>query len=189
MRLLRIVPAFVAGLALTGPAMVGGPPAAGSAAPYPPPPPVLLVNPVTATPGATTTLVVVGFGADETVDIVVTRALNLRATTDANGRLETRFQPEQLGTFTLVATGRRSGRTATARLTVIRTPSSSAGGIPGEQLRTGLAAVSAGSVLLMLALARRRRRIRALPESSSPGPVRPGPGDRMGGGGHRRTVD
>ncbi|MFI9639711.1 hypothetical protein ACIG87_06530 [Micromonospora sp. NPDC051925] len=81
------------------------------------------------------------------------------AQTDANGRFTVSYRPSDVGRLTFTATGRTSGRTASATLTVL--PKKHHLPVTGDNLSTPLKVggglVGAGVVLMLSALVWRRR--------------------------------
>ncbi|WP_410809180.1 hypothetical protein [Micromonospora sp. 067-2] len=89
-------------------------------------------------------------------------AFNLTATTDASGRFELTYRPETEGRFVFNATGRESGRTGTATLTVLRNapqppPLPVTGSSLDTPMKVGGGLVGAGALMLLLTLGWRRR--------------------------------
>ncbi|MFF0119531.1 hypothetical protein ACFYP0_01825 [Micromonospora arida] len=85
--------------------------------------------------------------------------LNFTAFTDAQGRFTKSYKPSVTGLLTFTATGRESGRTASAELRVLpkKQPLPVTGDSLGTPMKLGGGLVGAGAVMLLLTLAWRRR--------------------------------
>ncbi|MEU4335130.1 hypothetical protein AB0F59_10920 [Micromonospora lupini] len=85
--------------------------------------------------------------------------LQFTAYTDAQGRFTKSYKPSVTGHLTFTATGRESGRTATAELRVLhkKQPLPVTGDSIGTPIKLGGGLVGAGAVMLLLTLAWRRR--------------------------------
>lgn len=188
MRLTRIVASAVAALATAvALAAVSGAPAQAVTQPHPSVPPSLSLSESAITVGMTVTLFGEGFGPNEIVDIVATvtplaagvsarnnrtgatvamvpvasqqTQLNPQVTASAEGRFEYMYEPKELGRITHVATGRDTGRTATAVLTLCdcmkALPKTSSA--VGRSLAVGAGLVLSGLLLVMLTIVWHRR--------------------------------
>ncbi|MET8233789.1 hypothetical protein ABZS77_24265 [Micromonospora sp. NPDC005298] len=85
--------------------------------------------------------------------------LNFTAFTNAQGRFTKSYRPSVTGLLTFTATGRESGRTATAELRVLhkKQPLPVTGDSLGTPMKLGGGLVGAGAIMLLLTLAWRRR--------------------------------
>ncbi|MEU4473366.1 hypothetical protein [Micromonospora sp. NPDC023888] len=85
--------------------------------------------------------------------------LSFTAFTDAQGRFTKSYKPSVTGLLTFTATGRESGRTASAELRVLhkKQPLPVTGDSIGTPMKLGGGLVGAGAVMLLLTLAWRRR--------------------------------
>ncbi|KOX04722.1 hypothetical protein ACPXB1_10765 [Micromonospora sp. DT68] len=85
--------------------------------------------------------------------------LNFTARTNAQGRFTKSYRPSVTGLLTFTATGRESGRTATAELRVLhkKQPLPVTGDSMGTPMKLGGGLVGAGAIMLLLTLAWRRR--------------------------------
>ncbi|MET7876562.1 hypothetical protein [Micromonospora profundi] len=85
--------------------------------------------------------------------------LNFTARTNAQGRFTRSYRPSVTGLLTFTATGRESGRTATAELRVLhkKQPLPVTGDSMGTPMKLGGGLVGAGAIMLLLTLAWRRR--------------------------------
>ncbi|MCF0097208.1 hypothetical protein [Micromonospora sp. MH99] len=85
--------------------------------------------------------------------------LHFTAYTNAQGRFTKSYKPSVTGLLTFTATGRESGRTATAELRVLhrKQPLPVTGDSIGTPMKLGGGLVGAGAIMLLLTLAWRRR--------------------------------
>ncbi|MEU8169719.1 hypothetical protein AB0B97_24825 [Micromonospora sp. NPDC049004] len=85
--------------------------------------------------------------------------LQFTAFTDAQGHFTKSYKPSVTGLLTFTATGRESGRTATAQLRVLdkKQPLPVTGDSLGTPIKLGGGLVGAGAIMLLLTLAWRRR--------------------------------
>ncbi|MGQ5261708.1 hypothetical protein ACTWLT_13185 [Micromonospora sp. ZYX-F-536] len=85
--------------------------------------------------------------------------LSFTARTNSQGRFTKSYRPSVTGLLTFTATGRESGRTATAELRVLhkKQPLPVTGDSLGTPMKLGGGLVGAGAIMLLLTLAWRRR--------------------------------
>lgn len=87
-------------------------------------------------------------------------SVTLQAVTNANGDFSIRYRVRYPGEYTITVTGRESGVTATATLTVFRSRLPVTGSGVGTQIAVGGGLLAAGVLLVLMAVGWRRSRRR-----------------------------